>query len=76
MRGSSEITPLRDLENHCEPERAIPREVFELQGWLNRGINMAMENLLSLQEIKAKEIDYLADVREAIYNLDLVRVTR
>lgn len=79
MRGSSEITPARDLENRCELERAslaLPRDVIEFQEWLNGAINMAMEVSVSLADIKVKEIEYLADVRAAIENLDLARVLR
>ena len=62
------MTPVRDLENRCEPERDGPAQLFSRK--LDRAI---VEAELYFQN---EALQYWADVREAIYNLDLVRVTR
>ena len=68
MTGPSQITPVSDLENRCEPERAGPAQLFARD--LDRAI---VEAELHFQN---ESLRYWADVRAAIYNLDLVRVTR
>ena len=76
MTATSAITPVQDLENRCEPERAGP--ALPREEWLNRTFNTTMPipsvpicaPILRIFEMEL----YLADVRAAIENLDLERI--
>lgn len=70
------MTPLRNLETRCEPERAGTAQFSQLNSaFATAKAPQCEPNLLQMSRAFDEEI-YLAALREAIYNLDLVRVTR